>query len=1236
MKKTRAPSSAPTNDAIGSPGSPRAFGPFPIVGIGASAGGLEAFSALLKHLPLDTGMAFVLVQHLDPEHESALTQVLARETSLPVNEVTDNLRVEPNHVYVIPPNTNLSIAAGVLTLGPRPKTRKPHRAIDFFLEALAQDQRERAIGVILSGTATDGTLGLEAIKAEGGITFAQDDSARYDSMPRSAVAAGCVDFVLSPPDIANELSRIAKHPALVSGALGPLNAPEHRSSATWPGDDDTRLPAGDDDAPGTTLVSAEADTSVERVAASTENGFKKILLLLRNHAGVDFSLYKSSTIQRRIARRMVLTKHETPADYAQFLRGHAKEIDALYSDVLISVTSFFRNPESFEVLQRAVFPQLLAQRSDDPVRVWVLGCSTGQEAYSIAMAFMEAADKTPRSRRLQVFATDLNDALLEKARHGFYARSLAQDLSELRLRRFFVEEEGGYRIRKSLRDMVVFARQNVISDPPFSRMDLISCRNVLIYFEPGLHKKVMPVFHYALKPGGFLYLGASESTAAFTELFEPVDKKHKIYAKKVASTPPIELPAGTSSRQTAASNQKPAGPFGMPGGRGGAIEGFRTELSAQREADRVTVNEFAPPSVLINTDLQIMQFRGPTSAFLEPPRGKASFDVLKMARPGLMLPLRAAINQAKKTNKTTRKERVRVEQDGNSRLINLEVLPLKNLQERCFLVVFEDAADPGAPAASRASRARRRFPEPPPPDAASRRAEARRIGELETELAETRDYVQSFREQHEAAHEELQASNEEVQSANEELQSTNEELETSKEELESANEELTTLNEEMANRNTELNGLNSDLLNIQTSGQLAIVLLGRDLTIRRFSLQAEKLFNLVAADIGRPISHVRHRLHLPDLDPFVSDVVSSVRARELETQDQDGRWYVLRVHPYMTIDNRVGGAVLVLFDIDALKRSEHEVRASEERFRTLVAQVHDYAIFRTDERGRATTWNQGVRRILGFNESDFIGQDVTAAIFTPEDILNRVPEKELDDATKTGHADSTRWMRRKNGERFFAVGTTTALSDGARLVGFSRILRDQTEIRQAEESRDQLARIVEFSDDAIVGMNPDGVIATWNRGAERLFGFSAPEAIGQSVMILVPPERSEEERRILADIRGGKKTESYETVRRCKDGRLVDVSLTVSPVRDDQGRIVGASKIAREITERKRAEDALRDSHTELRSQAEELTHFNRVAVGRELRMIDLKKEVNALRQRLGESGPYALAFEPHEPDVDG
>ncbi|MCX6924921.1 MAG: chemotaxis protein CheR, partial [Verrucomicrobia bacterium] len=575
---------------------------FSIVGVGASAGGLEAFMELLKHLPADSGLGFVLVQHLDPAHESALTQLLGRVSAMPVSEVVNGQAVLPNHVYVIPPNAALSIQQGVLMIHPRQQTGGAQRSIDDFFQSLAEDQHERAIGVVLSGTATDGTLGLEAIKAEGGITFAQDGkSAKYDSMPQSAAAAGCVDFVLSPENIARELVQVARHPYMASV--------------------------------GTSPVPADPDALI------------KILLLLRNGFGVDFSLYKAATIQRRLARRVVLKKLTTLEAYADSLRGNAAELGALYADMLISVTSFFRNPEAFEALQQIVFPKLLAPRREEPVRIWVPGCSTGQEAYSLAMSIEEyCGGQTPgHAPRLQVFATDLNEAVLEKARRGLYLKNLVPEDSPERLRRFFVEENGGYRVSKHIRELCVFARQNILCDPPFSRMDLISCRNLLIYLASGAQKKILPAFHYALKPDGFLFLGASETVGTFSDLFECADKHQKIFAKKPGLTPAFRLPV--SRRQPAATPPLPSA------GSGRAPEGIQAEPSAQREADRVTLKQFGPPGVLVNAEFQVLEFRGSTGAYLELPPGKVSYDLLRMARDGLAPPLRAALNKAKQEDR---------------------------------------------------------------------------------------------------------------------------------------------------------------------------------------------------------------------------------------------------------------------------------------------------------------------------------------------------------------------------------------------------------------------------------------------------------------------------------------------------------------------------------------------------------------------------------------------------------
>jgi two-component system CheB/CheR fusion protein len=994
------PTEKPGNQVQQETGSPQAGTPkrFPIVGIGASAGGLEAFTQFLQNLPTDTGMGFVLVQHLDPAHASALTQLLSRATSLPVREVTNDLLVEPNHVYIIAPNTTLGMAQGVLKLKPREAGHGAHRSIDFFLESLAHDQGECAIGVILSGTASDGTLGLEAIKAEGGITFAQDESAKYDSMPHSAIAAGCVDFVLPPNNIAKELARIAKHPFVAGAAQSEPVAQETAHSVPSEG------------------------------VMGDEDGFKKILALLRNHSPVDFSLYKTTTIQRRITRRMVLNKLTTLDAYAQFLRGKPKELDALYSDVLISVTSFFRNPEAFDLLKRKVFPKILPERRDEPLRVWVLGCSTGQEVYSLAMSLTEFFDDIPRAPKLQIFASDLNEALLAKARAGLYAKSVLQgDVSPERLRRFFVEEDGGYRVVKPLREAVVFARQNLLSDPPFSRMDLVSCRNLLIYLDAGLQKTVMPTFHYALKPKGCLFLGASETIGTFTNLFEQVDKKHKIYFKKPGPSPPLHLQR--AQKQVAAGKQLSVSKSTE------ATEVVRVEPKAQREADRLTRNRYAPPSVLVNAEWHVLEFRGHTSPYLEPPTGQANFNVLKMAREGLMLPLRAALNKAKKENKVVRRENVRVNQNGQNRTANFEVMPLKNLKERCYLIFFEDSAEqkaaPAVPSGATSLRS-------------TAKEQSRRVKELETELAETRDYLQSVEEQHKSANEVVQSSNEEVTSANEELQSINEELETSKEELESTNEELTTVNDEMVNRNTELNRLNNDLTNLQTSAKLAIVVLRRDLSIRRFSAQAEKQFNLLATDVGRPINNVRHNLvflergldptlafpvgqpdgggalksqktgeapspvivgrveasklqprvaepvarpagtdacfpeageYRGDLESLIAQVIATVSEHECEVRDNEGRWYSLRISPYMTLDNKVDGAVLVLMHIDALKQKEREITEARKYAESAVETVRESLVV-LDSELCIESANQSFFRTFHVEPAESIGKSI--------------------------------------------------------------------------------------------------------------------------------------------------------------------------------------------------------------------------------------------------------------------
>jgi len=838
-----------------------ASSPFPIVGVGASAGGLEAFTQMLGALPVDTGMAFVLVQHLSPTHESLLSEILSRTTALPVIQVQDEPRVMPDHVYVIPPDRNMIISQGNLRLLPREAARNQHRPIDFFLRSLAEDQGHRAIGVILSGSATDGTLGLGEIKAEGGITFAQDDTAEYPSMPRSAIASGCVDFVLPPREIATELGRIARHPYVAPAA-----------------------PAG------------------HKRAGAAEPDLQTILEILHRGTDVDFRHYKANTLFRRISRRMVLHGIEGLQDYARILQEDAGEVEALYQDILINVTSFFRDPETFEAIQAKILPKLLEDRSrHDPFRVWVLGCSTGEEAYSMAITFAEIAESRGSQVPVQVFASDLNGTGIEKARAGLYSKSIAADVSPERLRRYFVEVDGCYRISKPIREMCVFARHNVLSDPPFSQIDLISCRNLLIYLQPALQQKVMPLLHFALKPAGFLVLGSSETVSSYRDLFDVEDARHKLFAKKPGTH---RVAVGRAAGRNLGRGELGPGP-GRPQQSGGPVE-------LPREADRILLSRYVPPGVLVGDNLEILQFYGDTGPYLTPAPGKASLNLLKMAKDGLLARLRSAVNRARKEKASVRQDGVWVQSESGAREVSLEVVPVRG---GGFLIVFEEP----------------RLSPPLPPKGTAEASGGEEPAErqnvrLKQELAATREYLQSVVEQQDTANEELQSANEEVQSANEELQSINEELETSKEEIQSSNEELITVNDELQSRNQELNLLNNDLVNLLSSVDLAVLILGKDLRIRRFTQVAEKTFNLSPADVGRPISEIKLNLRVPDLERLLLEVIDTVSARELEVLDGRDCWYSLRIRPYKTLENQIDGVVIALIDVDTLKKLEEELR----------------------------------------------------------------------------------------------------------------------------------------------------------------------------------------------------------------------------------------------------------------------------------------------------------------------
>jgi two-component system CheB/CheR fusion protein len=968
---------------------------FPIVGVGASAGGLEAFTLLLKALPTDTGMAFVLVPHLVASHASLMAEILSRVTSMAVSEVADEPIIQPNHVYVIPPDRNMFINQGHLQLVPRKEGRGPQRSIDLFLRSLAEDQRHRAIGVILSGAGSDGVLGIEAIKAQGGITFAQDETAQYDSMPRSAIASGCIDYVLPPDEIAKELARISRHPY--------VNPPQ-----------------------GHTEEEAQRQLSLA-----------PFLEQLYKHTGVDFTHYKRSTLDRRITRRAVLHKMEGLPEYLRFLQSNPAEVDALYQDILINVTSFFRNPEAYEMLKEKVFAKLTQDRFRHvPVRIWVQGCSTGEEAYSVAIAYMEYVEAAKNSIPAQIFATDLNGPGIEKARTGIYAKNIVQDVSPERLRRYFVEVDGTYRVTKAIREMCVFARHNVLTSPPFSNVDLVSCRNVLIYLDSQLQQRLLPILHYALNTRGFLWLGTSETIGSFRDLFELEDAKFKIYSKKPG---PTRLAVGPLLRNTPMEFRS----FDhRPGPQGSAVTNTN---DVQKEADRVLLARYAPAGGVVNANLEILQFRGNTGLYLEPAPGKASLELLKMLREGLLVAVRGALLRAKKEAAPVREENLRVKSNGGYREVHVEVVPLRGgaQQDGGFLVLFEDATAP-------LPQQRVIEPERVPIYEGAESTE-REIARLKQELAATREYLQSVIEQQEAANEELQSANEEVQSANEELQSINEELETSKEEIQSSNEELATVNDELHNRNLELGQSNNDLINLLSSVQMAIVMLGPDLRIRRFTPTAEKMFNLIPADIGRPVGDIKLNLEIQDLEHKLEEVIDTVTVKEFDVRDKQGRWYSLRLRPYKTLENKIDGAVLVLVDVDSLKRAQMLAQESEDRYRLLVEGATGFAIILLDREGRVANWNIGAQRLFGYTEAEILGHSFLR-FFLPEDQAAGRPTRELQQAHADEGANAENWLVRKDGSRFWASGATRALrgEDGT-LRGYAKVVRDHTEHKRLED-----------------------------------------------------------------------------------------------------------------------------------------------------------------------------------------
>lgn len=829
---------------------------FPIVGIGASAGGLEALEALLTHMPPDTGMAFVVIQHLSPKHKSMMADILRRATPMKVNEIEDGMQIEPDHVYLNVPDKETALFNSVFRLTD-PTSREGLRLpIDYFFRSLAEDQGEKAICIILSGTGSDGTLGIKAIKEKGGMSMAQEESqAKYAGMPQSAIETGLVDFVLPVEQMSEELLAYVKHPYVKNREKGK------------PTFEDTE-----------------------------DASFQKILMLIRSSAGVDFTHYKHTTISRRIERRMAVHQLERLADYLRFLTERQAEVQVLFHDLLIGVTGFFRDPQAFDILATKVIPRLLEQKQVNvPLRIWVPGCSTGEEAVSIAMLLKEEESRSNNHQDVQIFATDVDPDAIEYARAGKYPEGIVADVPAELLEKYFVKDEDtGYKASKNIREMIVYAVQNLTADPPFSKLDLISCRNLLIYLDKTLQQKIFSTFHYTLKQDGYLFLGSSESIGEFSDLFSPIDSRWKIYQRKgsVAQSFPQPLLAPSEVVSLLADRLE--------------RKNLQGEIDISELAEKRILAQYSPPCVFLDEQLNILYFQGSTHKYLVQPSGKPTVNILKMARRELQSKLASALNKALRQRTRVVCEGIQIAPGDSSGIFSVDVI-VQPVREPGFargliMVVFEE--------------------KPRPEKAATRDTEPEefsdsRVESLENELQATKEYLQATIEELETANEELKSTNEEMQSTNEEMTSANEELETSR-------EELTTMNSELQSKVVLLSGLRNDMENLFASTAVGTVFLDTRLCIRRFTPVMTGIFNLIPSDTGRPISDITSKLADYDLSGAARVVLKTLQQRESEVQSREGTWFSVRLFPYRTVDNVIDGVVISFVDVTALKKVEEE------------------------------------------------------------------------------------------------------------------------------------------------------------------------------------------------------------------------------------------------------------------------------------------------------------------------
>ena len=900
---------------------------FPVVGIGASAGGLAAFEAFFTGMPegKDPDMAFVIVQHLAPDYHSILTEIIQRYTKMKVFEVEDGMTVKPSCIYIIPPNQNMALFNGILQLFDIPQSKGLNMPIDFFFKSLAKDQHEKAVCIILSGTGSDGTLGLRAVKGEGGLAIVQSpDTTEYDGMPESAIATGLVDYQLPPNEMAKQLISFVTHIKVIS------------------------------------------NKRKEPVLTNNENTHKKIFLLIRNHTGHDFSKYKPSTIDRRIERRMAVHRVETMADYIKYLQVTPGEIHALFQDLLIGVTSFFRDEDAFNKLEEVIIPKLFEGKpAGSTIRVWCAGCSTGEEAYSMAILLQEHLEKIKESYQIQVFATDIDEHAINISRAGLYPSSIITDLTKDRIERFFTLEPGNntYRINKSIRDLLIFSVHSIIKDPPFSKLDFISCRNLMIYLSNDLQKKLIPLLHYALNPSGILFLGSAETVGGFESLFKTLDRKLKFYQRTEdfqagqAYLRPQILPPATKVERT--NNKK------------GLKKAIQTKKPFKEIVEQYILRECSVAGILVNENGDILYIHGRTGMYLEPNQGEVgTSNVLKMAREGLKPKLTLALKNAAIKKETIHLSEINVKTNGHFTKVNLVVKQLatgfvSNNEQPLYIILIKE------------TNPQEYIGKPKTKDACSEIEFKAHLIDLESELRINEEYLQAANEELETSNEELKSSNEELQAVNEELQSTNEELETSKEEMQSINEELSTVNSELQAKVHDLSRVNNDMNNLLAGTNIATIFLDYQQIILRFTPTANKIINLILSDVGRPVAHiVSNLINYDQLTNDVNNVLDTLVPKNIQVQTIEGKWYNMIIQPYRTIENVIEGAVLTFVDITEAKNSKDLLAISEISYRTLFETAGEGILILDGVTGKINNVNPFLIELLGYSKEQFLGKEI--------------------------------------------------------------------------------------------------------------------------------------------------------------------------------------------------------------------------------------------------------------------